>query len=140
MAKCRNIWICSKRNENPNKPSMLIIIKNLTLSSPNITTPWQTTCVAYVENDIKSRLEKTKMFYDDYKWLDIQGMRQEFQKWSDLKIVKQQDIESWNILFSKMSNTLETACEQCCKLKQNTSLQNDRQHQQFTTTEVCLIF
>lgn len=140
MSKSRNIWILAQRNDDPNKPSMLIILKNVTLSSPNSTTPWQSTCVAYIENDIKQRMKITPMYYDDYKWINVPRMKKEFQKWSDLNIVKQEDINSWNILFSKMSNTLENSCEECCILKQNTAMQNDRKCQKFSPDEVCFFF
>lgn len=140
ISKCRNIWICAKRNDNPNETSMLIIIKNVTLSSPNITSPWQSICIAYCENDIINLIKNTKMYFDDYKWLNIPKMKSEFKKWNELKIVNDTDIKSWDILFNKMSNTLQNACETCCKLKQDTSMQNDKKHQQFSTDDVCFLF
>ena len=76
------------------------------------------------------------MYYDDYKYVNIQKLQQEFTKWKDLKLMNNRDLSSWNPLFTEMAKTLNTACNTCCRLKQALSMENTRQYQKNAPPQV----
>ena len=140
MSKCRNIWITAKRNPDPTKPSMLVVIKNTSSATGNCVSPWISSCVTYVENEIKQAITNTCMYYDDLKYINLEKFKLEFQKWTQYNMMSETDLLSWNVLFDTMSSILNTSCLECAKLKQDLSMENSRVFQKSGTSQVCISF